>query len=137
MAKDSSVKRRHKYGAIAVKVCRTCEVWHEEGSSLAWRGYCIHCGHKEAIRFPSKLEARRFAVLSGEQRSGKISGLELQPKFPIEIGGVKICKYVADFAYLRDGKRVVEDAKGTPTPVFKLKLKLVAAIYGIEVEIVR
>jgi hypothetical protein len=51
----------------------------------------------------------------------------------VEVQGKLICTYVADFKYLENGKEVVEDVKGFKTPVYKLKKKLVEAIYGIEI----
>jgi len=66
--------------------------------------------------------------------AGEIINLELQPKFPIEVNGIKICTYIADFRYKeRDGTEVVEDCKGFKTDVYRLKKKLVKAIYGIEI----
>lgn len=89
----------------------------------------------DGIRFASKREAARYAVLRQMQSVGLIRGLELQPKFPIEIGGERIATYIADFAYFKDNARVVEDvkSKATRTPVYVLKTKLVAALYRIEI----
>jgi hypothetical protein len=42
-------------------------------------------------------------------------------------------KYLADFVYFQDGKQVVEDVKGVRTPVYRLKKRLVAEKYGIEI----
>jgi hypothetical protein len=83
------------------------------------------------------LEARRFAYLDSEQKAGRISGLELQPRFPIVINGIKICSIVGDFAYVRDGTKITEDAKGTDLPMSKLKRKLAAAVLGITIEVVK
>lgn len=88
-------------------------------------------------RFDSKKEAKRYCELKLLEASGQIRLLECQPRFAIEIDGHKITTYVADFAYV-DTKagRVIEDVKGgsaTKTPVYRLKKKLVEAVYGIEI----
>lgn len=87
------------------------------------------------IAFSSKREARRYQELRLYEKAGQISGLELQPRFDLSVNGVKVCTYVADFRYrTADGKTVVEDAKGVKTAVYRLKKKLMIAIYEIEVE---
>jgi hypothetical protein len=78
---------------------------------------------------PSKGEAGRCEHLRLLERAGEISGLEQQPKFPCRINGTLICTYVADFAYFSNEKRVVEDYKGVITPIYRLKKKLVEALY--------
>lgn len=97
----------------------------------------------DGVRFASKAEAERYCELRLLLRAGKISNLEMQPKFPISINGVKICTYVADFRYFsRDdgpqnqvGHLHVEDVKGTKTPIYRLKKKLVEALYpGVKIE---
>jgi hypothetical protein len=94
----------------------------------------------DGITFASKAEARRYAELKLMERAGAIKDLTLQPRYPIVVEGVPICTYVADFFYfaVRDDGRtwrpVIEDVKGVRTPVFKLKAKLVKALYGITVQ---
>lgn len=44
--------------------------------------------------------------------------------------------YRADFAYVEDGVRVVEDVKGTDTRVSALKRAVLEAEYGIVVRVV-
>ena len=88
------------------------------------------------VRFASKAEARRYSELRLLERVGTIADLELQPRFPLVIDGHRLCVYVADFRYLDErGQTVVEDVKGMPggTPLFRLKRKLMLAIYGINV----
>jgi hypothetical protein len=90
----------------------------------------------DGVKYASKAEARRGAELKLLERSGKISHLRTQPKFPIEINGVVICRYVGDYAYLENGAEVVEDVKSPATrknPVYVLKKKLVAAVLGITI----
>lgn len=83
--------------------------------------------------FDSKLEARRYSELRAMVEAGEIADLQCQVAFPIEIGGMRICRYVADFTYVRDGGRIVEDAKGVLTREYRLKKKLMAAVLGVEI----
>lgn len=84
-------------------------------------------------RFASKKEARRYTELLLCQKAGEIKGLELQPSYPLDFNGVHICTYRGDFRY-RDGHDVVvEDAKGVKTDAYKIKKKLMLAIYGIAI----
>ena len=87
----------------------------------------------DGIAFDSKGEAQRYAMLKLEQRAGLISDLELQPEFEFKINGEKICKYKADFRYVRDGETVVEDFKGMKTPLYRIKAKMFRATYGFAV----
>jgi len=84
--------------------------------------------------FDSKLEAARFVSLKRLQESKIISGLQCQVPFILEVNGLLVCKYVADFVYLDvAGCRVVEDAKGVRTRDYILKKKLMKAVHGIDV----
>ena len=82
----------------------------------------------------SKLEVRRCDVLHLLQKGGVISQLKQQPKFVLQKGYVyegkkvqALC-YYADFSYLEDGVRVIEDCKGYRTNVYKIKKKLLLPI---------
>ena len=80
--------------------------------------------------FHSQAEAKHYwHVLKPQAEAGEITNLELQPTFECKIDGRLICKYIADFVYFKDGKRVVEDVKGVKTDVYRLKKKLVEALY--------
>lgn len=96
------------------------------------------CRHTEFIHFPSQPEAKRYAELRLQENNGLIRSLELQPSFPIDVNGVKVCTYRADFAYRKGGERIVEDVKpkGFMTDIAKLKIKLASAAYGVEIKIV-
>ena len=91
----------------------------------------------DGIKFASGAEARRYRDLTLLHRAGEISELDLQTKFPIQINGIIVCTYRADFTYLEHGKRVVEDVKSKITaknPVYRLKKKLLFAAAGIEIK---
>lgn len=85
------------------------------------------------ITFDSKGEAKRYQELLLLLRAGEISDLKLQVGYDLIVEGTKICKYVADFTYLENHKRIVEDFKGVRTAVYRLKKKLMKAILGIEI----
>jgi hypothetical protein len=92
-------------------------------------------------RYASKREAAFCEDLIRLEKAGKIGGLELQKRFEL-LGptGELICVYVADAAYWdheQDRFRVI-DIKGAPeTAAFKLKRKMMRALKGLEVEVVK
>lgn len=81
----------------------------------------------DGIKFASAKEAKRYGELKLLQRAGKISGLKLQPKFDLVIE----CKYVADFEYVENGERIIEDVKGFRTGTFKRNRKAMRDQHGI------
>lgn len=90
----------------------------------------------DGVRFDSEKEARRWAELCDLAAAGVISGLRRQVRIPIIVNGVRVCSYVADAVYVEGGRRVVEDTKSPMTrrlPVYRLKRKLLAALYGIDI----
>lgn len=99
----------------------------------------------DGISFASTAEAARYSQLKLLLIAGTIADLELQPRFPIEIGGVPVMMrsnrysngrqltYVADFKYFDLERRctVIEDVKmhsGHLTEVYKIKRALVQAM---------
>lgn len=81
----------------------------------------------DGLRFDSRLEAHRWAMLSIMQQMGEISDLRRQVRFPLMVGPIRLGDYVADFVYSRDGSQVIEDAKGVLTPMARWKIKHMAA----------
>ena len=101
----------------------------------------------DGIEFASKKEANRYCELKLLERCGEISNLELQKEFLLipsqKIDGKVVerpVKYIADFAYIENGKYIVEDAKGYRNPAsavyakFVLKRKLMLYIHGIRIK---
>lgn len=88
----------------------------------------------DGVVYDSKREAKHAQQLQALADSGVIQNLQRQVRFTLQDAyinnkGEKIRKieYVADFVYVEDGKKIVEDVKGsknTLTEVFKLKKKL-------------
>lgn len=89
----------------------------------------------DGIRFDSKKEAKRWGELQLLLHARKINNLVGRPKLEIRINDFLICNYQADFGYTENDVLVIEDVKSKPTmtPVYRLKKKLVRAIYGIEI----
>ena len=95
------------------------------------------------IKFDSKWEAERYGQLKAMERGGVVTDLELQVPYDIVVNDVKICRYVADFRYKKESNHtitndeyyveIVEDAKGFETPEFKLKKKLMKAVFNIDI----
>lgn len=90
----------------------------------------------DGVRFDSKKEARRWAELVLMERAGRITQLRRQVAVPVVVGGEVVCEYVADAVYFEAGTKVFEDTKSPATrrnPVYRLKRKLLKALYGIDV----
>ena len=87
------------------------------------------------ITFDSKRERDRYIDLLLLERAGEISELRLQVSFELipKQAGERSCKYIADFAYARNGEMIVEDAKGVRTPEYVIKRKLMLWVHGIKV----
>lgn len=90
--------------------------------------------------FDSQREARRYDELVLLLKAGKISDLRLQQTFTLQEGyisatgdAVRAVAYKADFVYLQDGERVVEDVKGVQTETYKIKKKLMQDWLGITI----
>lgn len=93
------------------------------------------------ITFDSKKEAERWQTLKCAESGGMIRNLQRQVWLKLEVNGVKVCSYVADFTYERHAlgqkwTKVVEDVKSKFTktlPLYRLKKKLVKACLDVEI----
>ena len=110
--------------------------------------------------FDSQKEYQQWRVLRLLEMAGKITDLQRQVKFELipsqreestevykagpqkglpKPGAVieKPCTYIADFVYMQDGEKVVEDTKGykkgAAYDLFVLKRKLMLWVHGIKV----
>lgn len=118
----------------------------------------------DGIAFDSKKEAFRWAELKLLERSGHISDLQRQVRFeliPAQYEEIptgefykrgekkgqpkmkRVCieqstDYVADFVYIENEKKVVEDTKGCKEGItyqyFVLKRKLMLWVHGIRIK---
>ena len=91
----------------------------------------------DGVRFDSRGEARWYAGLQLRERAGEIRDLQRQVPFELVVNGEKIGRYVADAVWWEGGTQHVADFKGFDTVDSRRKRKLVRALYGIEVEVVR
>lgn len=95
------------------------------------------------IGFDSKAEAKRYGDLKLLQTAGEIEDLLVHPKFVLDVNGVTVCTYTADFSYFRwawpvrdAGEKVIEDVKSvaTRTTAYRLKKRLMKAVLGIDIQ---
>lgn len=89
------------------------------------------------VKFASKAEYHRYRELCMQRDAGLIANLQLQVEFPCVVNGRHVCSYFADFTYLRNGVGVVEDVKGWTPPLYRLKKKLVEAIWDVKIQEIR
>jgi hypothetical protein len=88
----------------------------------------------EGHRFSSKKEHRYYRQLLLLQKAGIVSFFLRQVPFHLP-GGVK---YVTDFQiFYTDGEITFVDVKGFETSEFKMKKKMVEALYPIQIEVVK
>lgn len=88
--------------------------------------------------FPSQAEGDRYLQLKVLLELGRIDRLETQVAYTIQVDGVPICSYKADFRYwIRENgsitHQVVEDVKGMVTKEYAIKKKLTEAKYRLKI----
>ncbi len=101
----------------------------------------------DGIRFDSKKEAMRWLELKSMEQRGEIGNLARQTTVEILVNGLLICKWIADFTYTdARGIHQYEDTKGvglkvkgrkrftTKTEAYRIKKKLLLAVYGITIK---
>lgn len=96
----------------------------------------VVCGEQ----FDSGKEAQRYEQLLLLERACKITQLRHHVRYPLTVNGIDICEYEVDFVYVDEqGVRHYEDVKAdaTITPAFRMKQRLMLAIHGITVEVIR
>lgn len=82
-------------------------------------------------KYDSKKESKRAVELDYLEKLGKIKDLQKQVRFVLQDGyvnnqGKKIrpISYIADFVYVQNDKKIVEDTKGFRTEVYLIKKKM-------------
>lgn len=84
----------------------------------------------------STKEFRRWQELELRERAGEISDLRRHVPYALVVNGILICSYEADAVYRDGAALIVEDTKSEPTRKkreYRIKVKLMAAIHGIQV----
>jgi len=100
----------------------------------------------DGLTFDSKAEAAYYAELKLREKAGEVRHIRRQVRYPLDVNGIKICDYIADFVYeelqgfrresgFRNGEAVwrqaIVDVKSpfsARLPVYRLKAKLMAAL---------
>ena len=71
----------------------------------------------------------------GMQTQKNVLRVVRKERFPMVINNLKICTYEADWTvYFKEGHKEVYDAKGFKTPVYKIKKKLMKALFNIDIQ---
>lgn len=84
----------------------------------------------------STKEFRRWCDLQLREKGGEIARLRRQVPFACVVNGILVCQYTADFVYSEGAAEIVEDVKSEATrklPLYRMKVKLMAALHGIQV----
>lgn len=89
---------------------------------------------KKEMTYAIKLNSLKKA----KRKEDRVVSVEEQVKFSLDVNGCHICNYILDFkVYYGDGRIEHIDVKGytkgTIYRLFKMKSKLMEAIYGIDV----
>ena len=118
--------------------CKHCKCWHR----IKPKKYCSICKHTEFYYFASEVEANYFAELSLLENAGLIMDLKTQVDLPLIVNDIKICSYIADFTFIDTQGLNIHDVKANIddkylSPEFKIKRKLVKALYGVDVELIK
>lgn len=94
----------------------------------------------DGITFDSLKEGGRYRdllLLKHVKGKDRVVEIVAHPKLSIDVEGMHICNYFPDFKVTyEDGRVEWEDVKGPKTKtlaVYRLKKKLVEAIYGIKI----
>ena len=125
--------RVHKYHAKPQWICTECGEQHSSKRPL-----CGACRTPTLQHFASKGEARRYQELRLAIRAGAITDLTLHNRYPLVVNGVHVGIYEDDFSYKDgSGETIIEDFKGVQTPLFKLKRKLLEALYDVKLTLVK
>lgn len=118
--------------------CKTCYDYNKCNATIS--KYKNKKVEYKGMLFDSKKELSQYLILEDMQNKGQIKNLKRQipfvlvPSFNLGKKRYREMKYIADFVYEENGKQIVEDVKGIRTDVYKLKKKLMAYIYEIEIK---
>lgn len=89
----------------------------------------------DGILFQSTGEGNFYKELKLRLLAGDIKEFKRQVPFDLEVNGIKITRYVADFVTVNHaGNFEVIDFKGMVTDVYRMKRQLMLAIHGIVIK---
>ncbi len=98
----------------------------------------------DGIKFDSKREAARYAELKLLANAGKITDLQVHPRYELKNAHTEIrypngrqAVYTADFSYCDGDKVVIEDVKGQMTQAAKFRIAVFESLYKLQVDIIK
>lgn len=98
------LKMRNKYNAVAKR----------------YNGHLYH----------STLEADYAKVLDLMKKAGELKIVEAQPRYRLDVNGQHICTIIPDFYLVdKDGQEHIHEVKGKEQDVWKIKWRLMKALY--------
>lgn len=93
---------------------------------------------RDGIKFDSKKEADYYTELELKKKAGLIIDFKRQVRYQLKVNDDLICVYIADFEIKHlGGRKEVVDVKSDFTrklAPYRIKKKLMKAIYGIEIK---
>lgn len=100
--------------------------------------YRNRIAHRDGRKFHSEKEAKRYDDLRLLEKAKEIVDLKCQQTFSLDIDGVHVCNYIADFTYteVKQQAFVVEDVKSDVTRKineYQIKKNLMKAIHKITI----
>lgn len=103
---------------------RARQAWTEFVTGQKQKSHKFHA--QKTAGYDSKLEAGIAQEIGFMRRAGELCDVIEQAPFPLYgAGGTKICVHRVDFLLVfQDGHPEIWEAKGLPTPVWKLKYRL-------------
>lgn len=126
--KNVPVKKISKLKGVNFRVINVLNV--KNNTTKYGNKWCVIDG----IKFQSIKEGGYYQFLKSELQHKKIKSFKRQVTFRIEINGVLVCRYIADFVVTyNDGSKKVIDVKGFKTDVYKLKKSLIFAVHNIKI----
>ena len=98
----------------------------------------------QGMKFDSKKELKRYLELKDFEQRGLIHDLELQVSFELapsvrlkgEPRAKPALRYVADFVYILNSEKVIEDVKSAITrkdSVYRIKKHLMKSVHNIDI----
>ncbi len=98
----------------------------------------------QGMKFDSKKELKRYLELKDFEQRGLIYDLELQVSFELapsvrlkeEPRAKPALRYVADFVYILNGEKIIEDVKSAITrkdSVYRIKKHLMKSVHNIDI----
>lgn len=129
--------RAHRGRKQAQDGSESLNVAQRASQSRSGAKYGNRVTYVDGVAFASKKEAERFGYLRMLEQASVIRDLEAHPRFQLVVHEQDCGYYEADFAYIdADGQRIVEDVKSAATrklPTYRLKVRLLWALYGLRV----